>query len=72
MLEGGIKYRIGTWDSDTKDNSSNYRDFKNVVDALGKKLKPATFAIPSFFFAPTTLLLSGAPLSKATPQAKIV
>jgi hypothetical protein len=23
MLEGGIKYRIGTWDSDTEEESSN-------------------------------------------------
>jgi hypothetical protein len=34
MLEGGIKYRIGTWDSDTEEESSNFREFENVVDTL--------------------------------------
>jgi hypothetical protein len=30
----GIRYRIGTWDSDTEDESSNFREFENVVCAL--------------------------------------
>jgi hypothetical protein len=30
----GIRYRIGTWDSDTKESSSNFREFENVVEAL--------------------------------------
>jgi hypothetical protein len=34
MLEGGIKYRIGTWPSDNEDDLSNYQEFENVVDAL--------------------------------------
>jgi hypothetical protein len=34
MLEGGIKYSIGTWDSDTEDKSSDLREFKNVMDTL--------------------------------------
>jgi hypothetical protein len=28
MLEGGIRYRVGTWPSDNKDNSSNYQEFE--------------------------------------------
>jgi hypothetical protein len=32
--ENGIRYRIGTWDSDTQDSSSNFREFMNVVEAL--------------------------------------
>jgi hypothetical protein len=34
MLEGGIRYRIGTWPSDNEDDTSNYREFENLVDAL--------------------------------------
>ena len=30
----GIRYRIGTWDKDTEEESSNYREFENVVLAL--------------------------------------
>jgi hypothetical protein len=34
LCEGGIKYRIGTWGSDSEDDSSNFREFENVVDTL--------------------------------------
>jgi hypothetical protein len=34
MLNGGIKYWIGTWASDNDDDSSNFKEFKNVVGAL--------------------------------------
>jgi hypothetical protein len=27
------KYRIGTWDSDTEDGTSNYQEFENIVEA---------------------------------------
>jgi hypothetical protein len=30
----GIRYRIGTWDSDTEDSPSNFREFENVVCTL--------------------------------------
>jgi hypothetical protein len=33
MLNGAVKYRIGTWGPD-EDETSNYREFENVVDAL--------------------------------------
>jgi hypothetical protein len=33
MLDGGIHYRIGTWGPD-EDETSNFREFENVVDAL--------------------------------------
>jgi hypothetical protein len=33
MLNGGIHYRIGTWGPD-EDETSNFREFENVVDAL--------------------------------------
>jgi hypothetical protein len=32
--EDGIAYRIGTWESDVDDESSNFREFENVVCAL--------------------------------------
>ena len=32
--EDGISYRIGTWESDVDDESSNFREFENVVCAL--------------------------------------
>ena len=38
--EDGIAYRIGTWESDVDEDSSNFREFENVVCALedeGKK-----------------------------------
>jgi hypothetical protein len=34
MLKGGIKYRIGTWPSGNEEDTSNYREFENVVDLL--------------------------------------
>ena len=33
MTDGGICYRIGTWGPE-EDETSNYREFENVVDAL--------------------------------------
>jgi hypothetical protein len=37
--EDGIRYRIGTWDSDTQESSSNFREFENVVEALKEEAK---------------------------------
>jgi hypothetical protein len=37
--EDGIRYRIGTWDSDTEESSSNFREFENVVEALKEEAK---------------------------------
>jgi hypothetical protein len=34
LCEGGIKYIIGTWGSNSEEDSSNFREFKNVVDTL--------------------------------------
>jgi hypothetical protein len=39
MLEGGIKYRVGAWPSDNDDDTSNYRKFENMVDALREEDK---------------------------------
>jgi hypothetical protein len=39
LLDGRIKYRIGTWGPDTEDESSNWREFENVVDALREEDK---------------------------------
>jgi hypothetical protein len=30
----GTKYRIGIWEPDAEDNSSNWREFENIVEAL--------------------------------------
>jgi hypothetical protein len=35
----GTRYRIGTWDKDTEDESSNYREFENVVETLEEEAK---------------------------------
>jgi hypothetical protein len=37
--EDGIAYRIGTWESDVDDASSNFREFENVVCALEEEGK---------------------------------
>jgi hypothetical protein len=34
LCEGGIKYRIGTSGSGSEEDSSNFREFENVVDTL--------------------------------------
>jgi hypothetical protein len=39
--KNGIRYRIGTWEADAEDASSNFREFKNVVCALKRKEKLA-------------------------------
>jgi hypothetical protein len=30
---GGVRYRIGTWESDAEDQSSNWREFENAVES---------------------------------------
>jgi hypothetical protein len=37
--EDGIQYRIGTWESDVDEDSSNFREFENVVCALEDEAK---------------------------------
>jgi hypothetical protein len=37
--DDSIRYRIGTWDPDTQDCSSNFCDFENVVEALKEEAK---------------------------------
>jgi len=32
--ENGVRYRIGTWGKDTENESSNYREFANLVETL--------------------------------------
>jgi hypothetical protein len=39
LVKDGTRYRIGTWDSDTKDCLSNYREFENVVEKLEEEAK---------------------------------
>jgi hypothetical protein len=39
LLGGSIHYRIGTCGSDSEDNSSNFQEFKNVVDTLCEEAK---------------------------------
>jgi hypothetical protein len=35
-VKSGTKYHIGTWEPDAKGNSSKWREFKNIVEALKK------------------------------------
>ena len=35
----GIRYRIGTWESDAEGNSSNWREFENIVETLEEEAK---------------------------------
>jgi hypothetical protein len=49
MLNGGIRYRIGTWGPD-KDETLNYREFKNVVDALREEGKAGNLWDALIFF----------------------
>jgi hypothetical protein len=37
--EDGTRYRIGVWDPDTEDESSNFREFENVVETLEEEAK---------------------------------
>lgn len=69
MLEGGIRYRIGPWPSDNEDNSSNYPEFQNVVDALREEDKAGNLVDALISICMTTQLLSQPP-SKEFPQAK--
>ena len=43
-LDKGIKYRIGTWGKDEESQSSNYREFANVVMTLEGKESSGTLA----------------------------
>ncbi len=35
--QDGTRYRLGLWDKDTEDESSNFREFENVVETLEKE-----------------------------------
>ena len=35
----GTRYRIGIWDRDTEDESSNFREFENVVETLEEEAR---------------------------------
>jgi len=39
MTPEGIKYRFGSWGSDTSEESSNYRELSNLVDSLVERLE---------------------------------
>jgi hypothetical protein len=49
MLNGGIRYRIGTWGPD-KDETSNYREFENIVNALREEAKAGKLWDTLIFF----------------------
>jgi hypothetical protein len=49
MLDGGIRYRIGTWGND-EDETSNYREFENVVDALREEADAGNLKNALIFF----------------------
>jgi hypothetical protein len=38
----GTRYRIGVWDKDTESESSNFREFENVVEALEDEARRGT------------------------------
>ena len=33
----GTRFQIGTWDSETEEESSNFREFENIVETLEAK-----------------------------------
>jgi hypothetical protein len=41
LSEKGTRFRIGTWDADTEEESSNYREFENIVETLEAEEKDA-------------------------------
>ena len=50
MLDDGIKYQIGTWASDDEEDTSNYREFENVVDALREEEAASNLRDALIFF----------------------
>jgi hypothetical protein len=54
LVEGGIRYQIGFWGSDLDEESSNYREFENVVDALRAEAAVGNLRNSLLSSAPTT------------------
>ena len=46
---GQVRYRIGTWGKDAEDESSNYRELRNLVEAAEEEAKAGNLANTEFF-----------------------
>jgi hypothetical protein len=58
--EDGIAYRIGTWESDVDEDSSNFREFENVVCALEEEaLNGNLFEALIFLFTDNSTVEAG-------------
>jgi hypothetical protein len=55
-----ICYRIGTWDSDTEDESSNYQEFENVVNALQEEAAAGNLQNALVFLFTNNSMVKGA------------
>mmetsp|Transcript_11711 Transcript_11711/g.19385 ORF Transcript_11711/g.19385 Transcript_11711/m.19385 type:complete len:1450 (-) Transcript_11711:1434-5783(-) len=46
---GNVRYRIGTWGRDAEDESSNYRELRNLVEAAEEEAKSGKLTSTEFF-----------------------
>jgi hypothetical protein len=56
----GISYRICTWESDTEDESSNFREFENAVCALEAEARSGTLEGAIIFMCTNNLTVEAA------------
>jgi hypothetical protein len=69
MLNGGIRYRIGTWGPD-EDETSNFREFENVVDALREEAEAGNLVDALIFFCTNNSTVESAIVTREIPQVR--
>jgi hypothetical protein len=64
----GLKYRIGVWGYDDQEESSNYKEFRNVVNAIEEEVASGNMTGSTLFFFTDNTTVEGA-LSKGNSSS---
>jgi hypothetical protein len=66
----GIRYHIGTWDSYTQESSSNFRELKNVVEALKEEAQRGHPRNALIFLCTNNSIVEAALVSKGNSSSE--
>jgi hypothetical protein len=50
QTQAGIRYRVGVWGSDDEEESSNYKEFENIVNAIEEEINAGRLTDSVLFF----------------------
>jgi hypothetical protein len=70
MLNGGIRYQIGTWGPD-EDETSNYWEFKNIVNALREEAEAGNLWDAVILFCTDNLTVESATVKGNSSSEKL-